>query len=100
LDWIRTVNYLKLQEPDQTAIGQPFFGLKSPAARAGELFKPSTDLASLVHKIEKKTIFGFSGRFSRGDVTKKTRFGNFGHLWPALDLNLLSILLVQSFVEN
>jgi len=39
-------------------IGPPFFGHKSPAARARELFKLSTDSASLGVKIEKK-IFSF-----------------------------------------
>jgi len=29
--------------PLTTKIGQPFFGHKSPAARARELFKPSAD---------------------------------------------------------
>jgi len=31
--------------PLTTAIGRPFFGHKSPAARARELFKPFTDSA-------------------------------------------------------
>jgi len=39
-------------------IGAPFFGHKSPATRARELFKPSTDSASLGVKIEKK-FFSF-----------------------------------------
>jgi len=73
--------------PLMTAIGQPFFGHISPAARARELFKPSTDSASLVVKIIKKTFFVFGGRFSGGDVTMRACFGNFGYLWPALDPN-------------
>jgi len=41
-------------------IGAPFFGHKLPAARARELFKPSTDSASLGVKIKKKIFrFGF-----------------------------------------
>jgi len=46
-----------LFNPLTTAIGRPFFGHKSPAARARELFKPFTDLASLVLKIEKNFVF-------------------------------------------
>ena len=39
---------------------RPFFGHKSPAARARELFKPSTDSASLLVDIKKKIFrFGF-----------------------------------------
>jgi len=45
-----------LINPFTTAIGRPFFGHKSPAARARELFKPSTDLASLLLKIEKNNF--------------------------------------------
>jgi len=45
--------------PLTTAIGRPFFGHKSPTARARELFKPSTDSASLLVDIEKKS-FSFS----------------------------------------
>ena len=42
-----------------TTIGRPFFGHKSPAARARELFKPFADSASLLVDIEKKS-FSFS----------------------------------------
>jgi len=77
--------------PLTTVIGSQFFGHKLPAARARELFKPSTDSASLLVKIEKNnSLFGFGGRFSGGDVTKKTYFGNFGHLWPVLGPNALT----------
>jgi len=48
--------------PLTTAIGQPFWH-KSPAARARELFKPSTDSASLLVDIEKKAFFVFGGVF-------------------------------------
>jgi len=41
-------------------IGAPFFGHKSSAARARELFKPFTDSASLLVDIVKKIFrFGF-----------------------------------------
>ena len=40
------------------ANGRPFFGHKSPAARARELFKPFTDSASLLVEIE-KNVFRF-----------------------------------------
>jgi len=63
-----------------TAIGQPFFGHKSPAARARQLFKPSTDSASLLVDIEKKNVFGFCWLSSGGDVTMRAYFGNFGQL--------------------
>ena len=42
--------------PLTTAIGRPIFGHKSPAARARELFETSTDLASLLLKIEKNNF--------------------------------------------
>jgi len=40
--------------PLTTTIGRPFFGQKSPAARARELFKPSPDSASLLVDVEKE----------------------------------------------
>ena len=80
-------------------IGRHFFGHKSPAVRARELFKPSTNLASLVVKIE-KTIFGFGGGFL--EVTSQ-----WGHVLEILALfgrpwapTCWPILLTQSFVEN
>jgi len=48
-----------------TAIGRPFFGHKSPTARARELFKPSTDSASLLVDIEKKRFSFLVGVFWR-----------------------------------
>jgi len=48
--------------------GRHFFSNKPPAAIARELFKPSTDSASLLVSI-KKTLF--DSRFSLGDVTKR-----------------------------
>jgi len=44
-----------------TAIGRPFFGHKSPAAR--ELLKPSTDSASLLIDTEKKRFLFSVGGF-------------------------------------
>jgi len=38
-------------------IDSHFFGHKSPAARARELFKPSLDSASLLVEMEKKISF-------------------------------------------
>jgi len=63
-------------------IGAPFFGHKSPAARARELFKPSTDSASLLVDIKKKNIlcFGFEA-FWGGNVTSR---GVFVLFWPYL----------------
>ena len=50
-------------------IGWPFFGQKLPAARARELFKPSTDSASLLVDIEKK-VFRFGFEFFWGERYK------------------------------
>ena len=52
----------------------------SPGDWARELFKPSTDSASLVAEIE-KNIFVFSGGFSGGNATSG---GVFGYLYLAL----------------
>ena len=49
--------------PLTTASGRPCFGHKSPAARARELFKPSTDLASLLLNIAKKQFSVSVGGF-------------------------------------
>jgi len=60
----------------------PFFGLKLPAARARELFKPCTDSASLLVDIEKKKFFvlGLLGGTSQVGVF----LCYFGHLFLAL----------------
>jgi len=58
LNWFvnsRVVPYQQFN-PLTTAIGRPFFGHKSSAARARELFKPSTDSTNLAVKIEKKSF--------------------------------------------
>ena len=69
--------------------GSQFFGHKSPAARARELFKPSTDSASLPVKIEKKN-FSFSVWRSLGGPPQVGVFLLFfSHLWPALGPNPL-----------
>ena len=65
-------------------IGAPFFGHKSPAAIARELFKPSTDSASLLVDIKKKSfllwVWGFLGGTSQVGVF----LCYFGHLCLAL----------------
>jgi len=53
---------LAVLNPLTTAIGWPFFGHKSPTAIARELFKPSTDSASLLADIE-KNVFRFRWGF-------------------------------------
>jgi len=82
--------------PLTTAIDRTFFGHKSPAARARELFKPSTDSASLPVDIEKNN-FRFQWGFSGGDVTMTPCFGNFGHVWPALGPNPLTHSIGSKF---
>jgi len=57
------------------------FDCKSPAARARELFKPSTDLASPLVEIEKKLFFLFGGGFAGNDPHNWRCFRNF---WPPL----------------
>jgi len=52
--------------------GRHFFGHNSPAAIARELFKPSTDSASLL--VATKKIFDLGLAFSLGDVTKRACF--------------------------
>jgi len=83
-------------KPLTTAIGQPFFGHKSPAARARELFKSPMDSASLLVDI-KKNVFRFRWGFSGGDVTMRACFGNVGHLWLALGPNPLTHSIGSKF---
>ena len=64
-------------------IGAPFFGHKSLAARARELFKPSTDSESLLVDIEKK-IFVLGLRFFGGTSQVGVFLCYFGHLCLAL----------------
>jgi len=73
--------------PLAAAIGQLFLGQKSPAARARELFKPSTDSASLLVEIGKNVL---RLTFSGGDVTMRACFQIFGHLYLALGPNPLT----------
>ena len=61
----------------------------SPGDWARELSKPSTDLASLVVKIEKKTFFVFGGGFWRWRH-KEGMFWKFGPPLPALGPNPLT----------
>ena len=51
--------------------GRYFFCHKSPAARARELFKPSTDFGSLLVSVEKKKLVSLG--FSVGHVYKTSR---------------------------
>jgi len=72
----------------------------SPAARARELFKPSTDSASLVVEIEKKRFSVSVGIFlevtlQKGHVLKM--LATFGRPWAPTHW---PILLAHSFVEN
>jgi len=82
-------------------IGPPFFDHKSPAYRARELFKSSTDSASLVVNNEKKN-FVLDLSFSGGIVTSR---GVFALFWPSLPgsgrrPNGPSMFWTQSLVEN
>ena len=72
---------INLNDRTRQHIGAPFFGHKSPAARARELFKPSTDSASLLVVIEKKKFFVLGLSFSGGNVTSR---GVFAFFWPHL----------------
>ena len=55
-----------------------FFGQKLPATRARELFKPSTDSASLLVEIENNVFrFGFFWRWRHNE-------GMFSNFWPPL----------------
>jgi len=56
-----------------------------PGDWARELFKPSTDSASVVDEIEKKYFFVFGGVFG-GNATSG---GVFGYIYLALGSNLL-----------
>jgi len=59
----------------------------SPAARARELFKPSTDLASLLVEIEKKFFFGLGtpvGDVTSGYHCKVIAKGVFASIWSPL----------------
>jgi len=60
-------------------LARPFFCHKSPAARARELFKPSTDSASLLVDIEKIFVFGLA--FAGGNITSG---GVFAFFWTPL----------------
>jgi len=93
---IGTEQLLESLNPLTVAIGRPFFGHKSPAARARQLFKPAVDSASLLVDIKKK-IFRFRWGFSGGDITMRTCFGNFVHLWPALGPNPLTHSIGSKF---
>jgi len=65
-------------------IGTPFFGHKLPAARARELFKPSTDSAYLLVDIEKKYFSFWVWVFLGGTSQVGVFLCYFGHLCLAL----------------
>jgi len=65
--------------PSGHCSGRHSFGHNSPAAAAREVFKPSTDSASLVVPSQKNFSFGFG--FLCGDATSG---GVLAFLWPTL----------------
>jgi len=71
----------------------------SPAARARELFKPSTDLASLLVEIE-KTFFRFGFGVFWGNATSWGVLAFFGHLYLGLDINPLGHSFGARFVRK
>jgi len=81
-------------------IGSPFFGHKLPAARARELFKPSTDSASLLVDIE-KNFFSFLVWHLLGGTSQVRVFLQFfGHFYLALGPNPLTQSFGSSFFGN
>jgi len=79
-------------------IGAPFFGHKSTAARARELFKPFADSASLLVDIEKIFVFVLGLNFLGGTSQVGVLLCYFGHL--CLALSQWAIFWTQSLVEN
>jgi len=81
-------------------IGSPFFGHKLPAARARELFKPSTDSASLLVDIE-KIFFHFWFGICWGERHKWGCFCSFlaTFTWPWAPTHWHN-LLAQVFSET
>jgi len=77
-------------------IGSPLFGHKTPAAKARELFKPSTDSASLLVDIENKILLFLVWRLLGG--TSQVHF--FGHLYLALGPNQLTHSFGSSFFRK
>jgi len=70
-----------------------------PTDSARELFRPSTDSASLLVRIEKKNRFEFG--VLCGDRHKwGVFFRLFGQLYTTLDAELMSQFLAQGFFGN
>jgi len=78
--------------------GRHFVGHKSPAAKARELFKPSTDLGRLYFRLKKKFSFGFG--ILCGGRHKWECFRIFGQLYLVLGANLMSHFFARVFFGN
>jgi len=87
---------LIIQVPRGPLVCRALQSYYSPSDWARELFKPSTDSASLVVEI-KKTFFRFRWGFSGGNARSG---GGVGHLYLALDPNHWAIFMAQDFVGN
>jgi len=76
-----------------------FFGYNSPAAIAGELFKPSTDAASLLGSYKKNFLIWVRGSPGRGlQIGSVSVFlTNFDRPWTPLQW---AKILAQTFFEN
>jgi len=76
------LSFFKKPFNDRTGlhIGRHNFGRKSPAARAGEVFKPSTDSASPLGSTE-NTKFQF---WVWGSLGGRHKWGCSAFLWPTL----------------
>ena len=80
--WLNHCNALTPKDSASQYIGSQFFGHESPAVRARELFKSSTNSASIIVKIE-KNIFRF--RFRVGSLGGPPQVGDvFTFFWPPL----------------
>jgi len=74
--------------------GWHFFGCNSPAAIAREVFKPSTDAASLLGSIKKNFFLGEG--YAWEELAKWGCFWIFDQIWLALDANPMG----QNFASN
>jgi len=63
-----------------------------------ELFKPSTDLASLLVQMEKKLVLGVG--FSLGNIIMGTCFRPCGRVYLAVGTNPMDHFLAQIFLES
>ena len=80
---------------DLSNLGKLLFGHNWLADWARKLFKPSTDLASRLIEIEKKSFFVLGLGFSVGDVVMGACFRLFGHVYLALGANPASHVLAK-----